>query len=377
MTSPPAESATRAEAFAAASSRADALLGAFAALDDAAAVGEPDGGRVLGTTPRLRAVSPHAARAPDWAGLLAALRRPDARGGDGAVPGAVLEERTLPDGLRLLRVRPTRRDDPDLQRYLAERDDLFLTSRTLSVSEMATTLAHELNQPIGTLANLLAGLKLRLRRGALDAAGTEGVVDRALQQTRFAEAVIVRIREFTQARRPQARTLDARALAHRSVELLDWLMTSSGTRVELCPAAEPVRVRGDATLLQQVLVNLLRNAVDAMRDRPAAERVVSVSVEAASGWASIAVRDRGPGLGLDADSLFVPFATSKPDGMGVGLNICRSFLELHQGRLWLASAADGCTAHVELPLADGAGIDDDIDDDIDDGETDEMETSGP
>ena len=369
VTSPSAGSATRAEASAAPASRADALLGAFAALDDAAAVGEPDGGRVLGTTPRLRTISPRAARAPDWAGLLAALRRPDARGGD----GAVLEERTLPDGLRLLRVRPTRRDDPDLQRYLAERDDLFLTSRTLSVSEMATTLAHELNQPIGTLANLLAGLKLRLRRGALDAAGAEGVVDRALQQTRFAEAVIVRIREFTQARRPQARTLDARALARRSVELLDWLMTSSGTRVELILASGPVPVRGDETLLQQVLVNLLRNAVDAVRDRPAAERVVSVSVEAASGWACVAVRDRGPGLELDADSLFVPFATSKPDGMGVGLNICRSFLELHQGRLWLASSADGCTAHVELPLAAGAGTDDDVDD----GETDGMETSGP
>lgn len=337
---------------------ADAMLGAFAALGDAVAIGDPHGTAVLGVTPALCAMLDDDGTDParlctgsDWRALLEALRR--RRGAEGGA--ARVRECVLPDGRRLLRADRRGGDDPDVRRYIAERDDLFLTSRTLSVSEMATTLAHELNQPIGTLANLLGGLKLRLRRGALDAAGVEGIVDGALQQTRFAQAVIVRIRDFTQARRPQEQTLDVRDLVRRSVELLDWLMLSSGTRVELALPTASVPVSGDATLLQQVLVNLLRNAVDAMRDNPAGERLVSVSVDAAPELVSVAVRDRGPGLSHDADSLFVPFATSKPDGMGVGLNICRSFLELHQGRMWLASAADGCTAHVELPPARRVG----------------------
>ena len=108
-------------------------------------------------------------------------------------------------------------------------------------------------------------------------------------------------------------------------------------------------------MLQQVLVNLLRNAIDAMVDTPVAQRRLDVvcRVDAADERVEIAITDSGCGVGQDAAAqLFTPFFSTKPTGTGVGLNICRSLIELHQGRLWFSSnAQQGCTFYVALPMA--------------------------
>ncbi|MCZ8094187.1 MAG: ATP-binding protein, partial [Acidovorax sp.] len=114
-------------------------------------------------------------------------------------------------------------------------------------------------------------------------------------------------------------------------------------------------VAGDGVMLQQVLVNLLRNAIDAMVETPVAERRLDVvcRVDAVDDRVEIAITDAGCGVGQDAAAqLFMPFFSTKPTGMGVGLNICRSLIELHQGRLWFTpNAVRGCTFYVALPLA--------------------------
>jgi len=326
-----------------------ALLAAFDGLGDAVAVGSDEEGHVLGTSQALDRLVSRAEHEPpaDWQAMLARLR---ALCADQA-SGCTLSESPLPDGRRLARVTGCRRD---VQTYLAERDDLFLTSRTVSVSEMAATLAHELNQPLGTLANLLAALKIRHRRDTLTAQVLSTAIDDACEQTRFAQSVIARIRDFTAARQPELRPLDLAELVDRSVALLDWLLRDSGTQVRLRGSGCGVRVHGDRTMLQQVLINLLRNAVEAMRGGELAGRRIDVIVDSGDGRATLAIVDRGQGVEGSESTLFVPFVSGKPDGMGVGLNICRSFLELHQGRLWLTgNDHGGCTAHVELPLMRG------------------------
>jgi len=271
--------------------------------------------------------------------------------GDSAQWGAELVE--LDSDNWLLRLTDRREQGRALQRQLDDREQLLFTSRVFSVGEMATTLAHELNQPIGATANLLRGLRSRLarRKPALD--GEEaGALDRAIEQVMFAARVITRIREFTHSHQPRHGKVDLVALLRASASLLDWDLRRSHARLQLQLPDGPALVRGDEVMLQQVLVNLMRNALDAMRASPPEDPQLTLTLALKAQEAVVQVCDNGCGLGDDAAAkLFVPFASSKPNGMGIGLSICRSFVELHQGRLWFTRNADrGATFHVGLPL---------------------------
>ncbi|HTT11052.1 MAG TPA: sensor histidine kinase [Burkholderiaceae bacterium] len=256
----------------------------------------------------------------------------------------------------VLRLIDRREASRALQRQLDDREQLLFTSRVISVGEMATTLAHELNQPIGATANLLRGLRSRLARRT-DALETQeaAALDRALEQVMFAAKVITRIREFTHSHQPKHKKLDLVALLRASASLLDWDLRRTGAKLMLDLPAQEVPVRGDEVMLQQVIVNLMRNALDALRSDPPDEPKVTLQLTLRHGEAEVQVRDNGCGLGDDAAAkLFVPFASSKPSGMGIGLSICRSFVELHQGRLWFSRNADrGATFHVSLPRPAG------------------------
>jgi len=243
-----------------------------------------------------------------------------------------------------------------LQRHLEDREQLLFTSRVVSIGEMATTLAHELNQPIGAVVNLLRGVQMRLARG--DAAGGEDIrqaLARATDQALFAARIITRIREYTQSRQPKRVRFDLVRTLRASVQLLDWEIARDNVQLEFsAPVGDPCIVIGDEVMLQQVFVNLVRNALDAMRGLPAgAPRALGAHVRPGSSQVEVAITDTGCGLTDDAHArLFVPFVSTKPSGMGIGLNICRSFVELHQGRLWYSRREPaGCAFHVALPLA--------------------------
>ena len=240
-----------------------------------------------------------------------------------------------------------------LQRQLDDREQLLFTSRVFSVGEMASTLAHELNQPIGATANLLRGLRSRLSRRANALSGEESqALERALEQVMFAARVITRIREFTHSHQPRHARLDLVALVHASASLLDWDLRRSGAQLVLELPEHGVPVRGDEVMLQQVVVNLMRNALDAMRSDPPEQPELALRLVVRTSEVELQVCDNGCGLGDDAAAkLFVPFTSSKPNGMGIGLSICRSVVELHQGRLWFTRNAErGATFHLSLPL---------------------------
>jgi signal transduction histidine kinase len=295
--------------------------------------------------------------AQDWAeglhGLPGALGAPLGARSRCGVSGEYTAQRVALDGGHvLLRLVDERERLHHLQRQLDDREGLLFTSRSLTVSEMGSVLAHELNQPIGATVNLLRGLKLRLARRHPDDTDELAALDKAVQQVTYASQIIGRVREYTQSRQPKTEPLDLAALVHQSLALLDWDLQREAVRLELSLPEVPVPVQGDAVMLQQVLINLLRNALDALRlDRPD-DPLIDIELRLDGARAELRVGDNGPGITPQTEArLFLPFSSTKPNGMGLGLSICRSLVEMHQGRLWFTRReAGGCCFHFALPV---------------------------
>ncbi|MEL7453173.1 MAG: sensor histidine kinase, partial [Pseudomonadota bacterium] len=239
------------------------------------------------------------------------------------------------------------------QRHLADREALLFTSRSLSIGEMATTIAHELNQPLGSVANLLNLLASRLKTGHLDVEETAPVIDRLLTQIGYASGIISRMREYVDDRPVQKRQLDLRQVVGRAVDLLDWECRRDGISVSVEIAEDLPAFCGDAVMVQQVLVNLARNGIEAMKYQPCEERTLTFSARLESDMVDIIISDTGAGLSDEvAERLFTPFFSTKGGGgMGIGLNICRSIAERHGGGLWHEQTTGGGTSfHINFPV---------------------------
>uniref|UniRef100_B0T7M6 Sensor protein FixL n=1 Tax=Caulobacter sp. (strain K31) TaxID=366602 RepID=B0T7M6_CAUSK len=229
--------------------------------------------------------------------------------------------------------------------------ELVHVSRLTAMGEMASTLAHELNQPLSAIANLLTGSRRLLDRGRPeDQAKVRDAVDKASAQALRAGDVIHRMREFVRRgateRAPESLSKvveDAAALA-----LIGAREHLVQTRLQLDPAADAVYA--DRVQIQQVLVNLIRNAVDAMADSPRRELTIA-SQRLANGSVQVSVTDTGSGISDDfRERLFQPFMTTKAEGMGVGLSISRSIVEAHGGKIWAdANPTGGTVFHFTLP----------------------------
>jgi two-component system sensor kinase FixL len=265
-------------------------------------------------------------------------------------------------GLVVLKLEDRHAQAQARKRHLEDREQLLFTSRLLSIGEMATTLAHEINQPIGAAANLLRGTVMRLQRQA-DAEGhgpqsqqaqVLQALQRATDQVLFASKVIARIREYTHSHTPRRVPVDVVELVQSCSGLLDWETEREGVEVTLDLPEQPLWILADETMMQQLFVNLMRNAIDAMRGNTAGDRRMAIRVRAEGPQAEVTVCDCGSGISeLAEQTLFVPFVSSKPTGTGIGLNICRSFVELHQGRLWFSRNPDaGISFHAALPMID-------------------------
>ncbi|CAM2800036.1 sensor histidine kinase [Brevundimonas diminuta] len=261
----------------------------------------------------------------------------------------------LSDGLVFLELSDAAERQEAQQRHLADREELLTTSRVLSVGEMATMIAHELNQPIGSIANILRGLKARLQRGALTLETGAEALDRATEQALYASGVIQRVRTFVDQRQPQVQRLDLARLARNTLDLLDWEITRDRVTARAATPPDLPAVLGDPVMVQQVLVNLARNALDAMRgvDLPRRELTIEARHSLDARQIELTLTDTGPGVPEEASArVFSPFFSTRSGGMGVGLGICRSIIELHRGRLWFTPGeAGGSVFHIALPLA--------------------------
>ena len=183
-------------------------------------------------------------------------------------------------------------------RRLADRERLLLTSRVMSVGEMATMIAHELNQPIGSITNIVRGLKARLSRDALTVEDGVEALEKAADQALYASGVIQRMRSFVEQRQPQVEPLDLPRLARATLDLLDWEIARDKVSAHTLFDDALPPVLGDAVMIQQVLVNLARNGLDAMRGEPQPRRLTIAGrrMEGSARMVELTVEDTGPGV---------------------------------------------------------------------------------
>jgi C4-dicarboxylate-specific signal transduction histidine kinase len=233
-------------------------------------------------------------------------------------------------------------------------EQLQQTSRLVTMGEMASSIAHELNQPLSAISNYASGLTARLKRNA----GAPGVgpevldaLDKTARQAQRAAAVIRRIRAFVKRSEPERRRVRVVSIVADALGLAK--IAAKRNRVAIVTRIAPnlPDLMADPILIEQVLINLLKNGIDAMHHQP--RRELTLTVAAVDGQIQFSVSDQGPGLRPDLeDRLFEPFYTTKPDGMGIGLNICRSIVESHGGRLWVeANVPSGCVFRFVLPVS--------------------------
>jgi signal transduction histidine kinase/integral membrane sensor domain MASE1 len=245
------------------------------------------------------------------------------------------------------------------ERRLAEldsqqaRQELGHFARVATMGELTASLAHQLNQPLtGILSNAQAAHRY-LEASDPDIAEIRAIVTDIIEDNRRASGVIRRMRELLTKNGGPAVAVDINSLIRDVTALLtsDSIIRNASVDFDLAPGAP--RVLGDRVDLQQVILNLLVNALEAVADKPVPERLVAVRTTVTDSHIVIAVEDSGPGLVNGAeDRIFEAFYTTKPSGMGMGLAIARSLVESHGGRIWAERARGaGATFLVKLPVA--------------------------
>jgi two-component system sensor histidine kinase DctS len=228
----------------------------------------------------------------------------------------------------------------ELSRRHAEK--LQMTSKLVAMGEMASSLAHELNQPLAAINSYLVGAINRIRGGRLTEKELTEVLEVTAAQATRAGNIVHRIHAFMSRREPHRAECDLNRIAAGAVSILDAEADRHGARIRLELAAELPVLNGDSVLLEQVVLNLARNGIEAMADVPAQSRELEVRTQARDGKVTVSVADHGCGVAPEvARKLFSPFFTTKAAGLGMGLNICRSIVELHSGKLWFEQNGPG------------------------------------
>jgi len=222
--------------------------------------------------------------------------------------------------------------------------ELIFMSRFSALGEMASTLAHELNQPLTAVASYLNGARRLLDGGkGEDVPLVRGAIESAAEQALRAGQIIKRLREFVARGEGERRGEHVQKLIEEAGALALVGAKESGARVSFTFDPHVQLVMVDKVQIQQVILNLIRNALEAMEEVERRELVVATrSVDAET--VEVSVMDTGPGIAPEiADKLFQPFMTTKRHGMGVGLSISRTIVEAHGGRLWAESNPEGGT----------------------------------
>jgi len=242
----------------------------------------------------------------------------------------------------------------ELRARLGEQDARIAhASRVNALGEIASGMAHELNQPLtAILSQSQAGIRLIARRDA-DLASIEKILQTNIAQSKRAANIIVRLREWTRTTTP----VSAPQSVNRCIENVVFLLGPDSRRLgmDLTVKSDPAEpeVLGDGVEIEQILFNLVRNAMEALEQSPEAGKRISVSSLVSRQHVIVEVSDSGPGISPEMrERLFEPFATGKEKGMGLGLVLCERIVERMGGSIEILDApGGGVTARVSLPLA--------------------------
>ena len=235
-----------------------------------------------------------------------------------------------------------------------QQETLQATSRLVTMGELASTLAHELNQPLAAIASYAAGCVNKLESGRYSADELKMALGKLGVQAQRAGHIIRRVHDFVRKSEPKLAPCSLSEVIDDSIGLIEPAAKLTHIRVERVILSALPDLMCDRVMIEQVLLNLMRNAIEAMSTTslPAERRVLTVKLSRAGDHVQIHVIDRGPGIANDVlDKLFTPFFSTKAEGMGMGLNICRSIIEFHRGRLWIEENPEGGTVLVvSLPI---------------------------
>lgn len=238
------------------------------------------------------------------------------------------------------------------QQLRKQQETLAHLARVSTMAEMATGFAHELNQPLASIVNYAEGCRRRVKSGTLKDEELEDALADISSEARRAGEVIRRLRQFVRHRESNHTRVEVRQLFEESLALLRHELYAQSTRTHVEIEDSLPDVLGDWIQLQQVLLNLVQNSLEAMSAIAPERREITISAAAREGHrVAIAVRDSGCGLTeLDPNGIFEPFYTTKPQGTGMGLAISRTIVEAHGDHLMATANADGgCTFHFSLP----------------------------
>ena len=235
-------------------------------------------------------------------------------------------------------------------------------SRLITMGEMASSVAHELNQPLAAISNYCSGMVSRIENKQISEEMLISVLQKTAHQAQRAGQIIQRIRQFVKKSEPNQSLADVHNIVNEAVELADIELRRNNVRLTHYVAARLPKVMADTILIEQVLINLMKNGAESINqaDRPTARRSVELRVVPrqvdGQNVVEFSVQDTGKGLAPEVLAhLFEAFFSTKQEGMGIGLNLCRSIVESHHGRMqaeniYNGTEVTGCRFSFWLPL---------------------------
>ena len=226
-------------------------------------------------------------------------------------------------------------------------------NRYSTAGELTASIAHEINQPLGAILTNAETLQLMLKSPAPDLNEIGEIVDDIRRDDQRASAVIQGLRSMLKKAPSEIKDVDLNEIVRNTTLILSSFATARKFDLKSVIFSEPLPIKGDQVQVQQVLVNLIVNAADAMSDVPRAERTVTISTVRDDNLAEVSVSDAGPGIGRDKlKKVFEPFFSTKSQGMGLGLSIARRIVETHNGLIWAENKiGGGAVFRFRLPLS--------------------------
>ena len=236
---------------------------------------------------------------------------------------------------------------------LRHQERLEQTSRLITMGEMASSLAHELNQPLSAIANYCMGSVNRLKSGDYRREDILAAMEKASAQAERAGKIIRRTREFVKKSEPVRAPAALAEIVEEAIGFAEIEARKAAVAIQVSIPPDLPPVFADRIMVEQVVLNLVKNGIESMQQTPPDARALNLAARLdGEGMVEVTVADRGCGMtDGQVERLYTPFFTTKAEGMGMGLNICRSIVEFHDGRLWVQpNPGGGSVFRFTLPV---------------------------
>ncbi|NNE40719.1 MAG: PAS domain S-box protein [Marinicaulis sp.] len=284
--------------------------------------------------------------------IIGKARRVKAKRRDGSTFPAMLHVSEFSDGIRIfVGFIEDLSEKEEIEQRLDETNfQLRHADRVGSMGEIATSIAHELNQPLTAAASLIGAVSIRLKKGECpECSQSIPLLNDAVSEIRRASEIIQQMREFVRKQKTAKSLYDINKVVEDAGALAIIGADADGIEVKWEMTPEAGEVELDRIQIQQVVTNLIRNAIDAMQGAP--NRVLKISTARDNEYITVSISDTGPGLeNAVKNKLFEPFVSSKENGMGVGLSISKSIIDAHQGEIIATNQkSGGCVFTFKLP----------------------------